>query len=228
MARAAAAGRRAEACCVLVQCECEGGEGGAGAGGGCMAGVLEADVAVLLAGWLHWYGRLPLQEAMLAAETAMGVTVDQGLLEAGTSALLAGARERCSRVVLTWKYGGLSAQVAGDVVGSWAARVPMVRCRSPLGCRGDTHPGHFFLEVQGLRPGTYTYKYIVDGSWAVDGLSAQVVDAAGNANNVLVVPEPPQVLTSREGLALARWQAGRLALENKMGLAGRWGVQRPG
>ncbi len=55
--------------------------------------------------------------------------------------LLAGARERCSRVVLTWKYGGLSAYVAGDVVASWAARVPMVRCRSPLGCKGDTAHG---------------------------------------------------------------------------------------
>lgn len=70
------------------------------------------------------------QEAALAAETALGgAPVDTALLEAGTAALLAGGRERCSRVVLTWKYGGLSAYVAGDVVASWAARVPMVRCR---------------------------------------------------------------------------------------------------
>eukprot|EP00198_Chlamydomonas_reinhardtii_P006987 XP_001696323.1 predicted protein [Chlamydomonas reinhardtii] len=111
-------------------------------------------------------------EAALAAETALGgAPVDTALLEAGTAALLAGGRERCSRVVLTWKYGGLSAYVAGDVVASWAARVPMVRCRSPLGCKGDTHPGHFFLEVTGLPPGAYFYKYIVDGTWAVDSLS---------------------------------------------------------
>ncbi|GLI63087.1 hypothetical protein VaNZ11_005989 [Volvox africanus] len=195
---------RRDACAVLLHCE---------------AG-MEADVAVLLAGWLHWYGRLPLQEAILAAETAMGATVDQALLEAGTLALLQGARDRSSRVVLTWKYGGLSAYVAGDVVASWSARVPMVRCRSPLGCKGDTHPGHFFLEVQGLRPGVYYYKYIVDGTWAVDSYSSKVLDAAGNWNNVLVVPEPPVVLTSREGLALARWQAARLALEAKMGVIG--------
>lgn len=69
----------------------------------------------------------------------------QALLEAGTAVLLAGARERCSRVVLTWKYGGLSAYVAGDVVASWAARVPMVRCRSPLGCKGDTAHGGWLV-----------------------------------------------------------------------------------
>ncbi|GLC45010.1 hypothetical protein PLESTM_001675300 [Pleodorina starrii] len=202
---------RRDACAVLLHCE---------------AG-MEGDVAVLLAGWLHWFGRLPLQEAILAAETALGTAVDQGLLEAGTTALLQGARERCSRVVLTWKYGGLSAYVAGDVVASWSARVPMVRCRSPLGCKGDTHPGHFFLEVQGLRPGVYYYKYIVDGTWAVDSLSSKVLDSAGNWNNVLVVPEPPLVLTSREGLALARWQAARMALEAKMGLGGPAGAGRP-
>ncbi|KAG2483637.1 hypothetical protein HYH03_017515 [Edaphochlamys debaryana] len=196
---------RRGSCAVLLHCQEEG-----------MAG----EVAVLLAGWLHWYGRLPLQEASLAAETAMGAPVDQGLLEAATDALLTGARERCSSVVLTWKYGGLSAYVAGDVVASWGARVPMVRCRSPLGCKGDTHPGHFYLEVQGLRPGVYYYKYIIDGTWAIDSLSSKVLDSAGNWNNVLLVPEPPQVLTSREGLALARWQAGRLALEARMGLSG--------
>ncbi len=57
----------------------------------------------------------------------------------------------------------------------------------------STLPGHFFLEVQGLRPGVYYYKYIVDGTWAVDSLSPKVLDSAGNWNNVLVVQEPPQV-----------------------------------
>lgn len=51
---------RPEACAVLLQCE---------------AG-MEPDVATLLAGWLHWHGRLPLQEACLAAEVAMDATVD--------------------------------------------------------------------------------------------------------------------------------------------------------
>lgn len=53
----------------------------------------------------------------------------QDLLEASTLALLQGAQERSSRVVLTWKYGGLSAFVAGDVVASWGSRVPLERCR---------------------------------------------------------------------------------------------------
>lgn len=50
-----------EHCAVLLHCE-------AGS---------EANVAVLLAGWLHWYGRLPLQEASLAAEVAFQTAVDQ-------------------------------------------------------------------------------------------------------------------------------------------------------
>jgi hypothetical protein len=43
----------------------------------------------------------------------MGCSVDQALLEAVTEALVSGAEERQNKVVLTWKYGGLSASIAG-------------------------------------------------------------------------------------------------------------------
>lgn len=66
-------------------------------------------------------------------------------------------------------------------------------CRLRVLLPAPTPPGHFFLEVQGLRPGVYYYKYIVDGTWAVDSLSPKLLDSAGNWNNVLVVQEPPQV-----------------------------------
>jgi hypothetical protein len=114
---------------------------------------MESEVAGLIAGWLHWYNRMPLQasdyggcqpaetlasvaqgvilcaaacmldiqmcpvrpqEAILSAEIAMGCSVDQALLETATEALVSSAEERQNKVVLTWKYGGLSASIAGE------------------------------------------------------------------------------------------------------------------
>lgn len=37
--------------------------------------------------------------------------------------------------------------------------------------------GHFYLELKGLAPGRYHYKYIVDNTWAVDGLAPKVLDS---------------------------------------------------
>jgi hypothetical protein len=163
-------------------------------------------------------------------------------------------RERTSRVLLTWPYGGLAAEVSGELVGGWAERVPMTCCTQRRGCRGvrpgewgvcgvcggaevegcssrghelrgfqgrahdqlhamqwwwkvldplfsdyipccvrpPTHPPHthtnpvrppppgqFYLEVRGLRPGRYHYKYIVDNTWAVDPFAPKDLDAVG-------------------------------------------------
>lgn len=38
-------------------------------------------------------------------------------------------------------------------------------------------PGHFYLELKGLAPGRYHYKYIIDNTWAVDGLAPKVLDS---------------------------------------------------
>jgi hypothetical protein len=37
--------------------------------------------------------------------------------------------------------------------------------------------GHFYLELKGLAPGRYHYKYIIDNTWAVDGLAPKVLDS---------------------------------------------------
>lgn len=50
-----------ERCAVLLHCD---------------PGV-QAKIGSLLAGWLHWYWHMPLQEAVLSAEMATGCTVDQ-------------------------------------------------------------------------------------------------------------------------------------------------------
>ncbi len=59
-------------------------------------------------------------------------------------------------------------------------------------------------------------RYIVDGTWTVDPASPKVLDASGNWNNLLEVHERPPITTSRERLAMARWQAAHLASEKKM------------
>jgi hypothetical protein len=42
-----------------------------------------------------------------------------------------------------------------------------------------------------LKPGTYTYKFIVDGNWVLDPVNTNTIeDAAGNVNSVIEVKEP--------------------------------------
>lgn len=44
---------------------------------------------------------------------------------------------------------------------------------------------------QGLRPGFYPCKFIVDGRWCIDMAAPVENDSRGNANNVIVVPQDP-------------------------------------
>jgi hypothetical protein len=60
----------------------------------------------------------------------------QALIAAASERLVARARAHFSRIVLVWPYGGMSADVSGELVGGWTERVPMRRCMSPSGCRG--------------------------------------------------------------------------------------------
>eukprot|EP00798_Chlamydomonas_sp_ICE-L_P009756 gene9756-7631_t len=190
-----------EACALLIHCKED---------------VEEAQVASLLAGWLHWYRRMPLQEALLSAELAMGCQVEQNLLEDATEYMVELGEEKLNRVVVAWKYGGMSVAVAGDIVGGWQNKVSLERCKKALGCRGDTARGHHFLELAGLGPGTYYYKFIVDGMWTVDPTAPKVLDTSGNYNNVLKVYEQQPIITSKERMDMARWKAAHLALELPM------------
>ena len=48
---------------------------------------------------------------------------------------------------------------------------------SPPPCHtflSSSPPGHFFLPLTGLKPGTYYYKFIVDGTWTVDPSAPKV------------------------------------------------------
>jgi hypothetical protein len=78
------------------------------------------------------------------------------------------------------------------------------------------------LAVQGLEPGTYRYKFIVDGMWVVDMALPAECDAEGNTNNVVHVPDcSAATLLPAQALSYVRLQAARLALTTKLGVGVR-------
>lgn len=109
-----------------------------------------------------------------------------------------------TQVKLTWQYGGMSTSLAGDVVGGWDKEVPLERecftlvllarnlfvqsvngqafewCSPACTCTIDTDlcvstcAGNSIAVLSGLQPGVYYYKYIVDGTWAIDPLAPKV------------------------------------------------------
>ncbi|KAK9839531.1 hypothetical protein WJX81_007502 [Elliptochloris bilobata] len=174
----------------------------------------EAQLAALLAAWLLWFGGLRLADSLQAGEAVVGARPEPGAVEAATAALAARARERATRVRLIWRYPGQSVEAAGPLLGGWGCRVPLQFC---------TCDRCWAAEVQGLRPGMYQYKYIVDGVWVTDLAQPAECDALGNVNNVVVVPVPPPgaflPLPGSE-LALARRTAAALAFSTKMGVGG--------
>ena len=74
----------------------------------------------------------------------------------------------------------------GDAAGSWDQRVPLAF---------DVARQQWRVQLWGLAPGRYRYKYIVDGAWVVDLAAATETDAWGNVNNVVTAGD------SRAGLA---------------------------
>ncbi|KAF6259784.1 hypothetical protein COO60DRAFT_973423 [Scenedesmus sp. NREL 46B-D3] len=117
--------------------------------------------------------------------------------------------------MLTWPYGGGSAEVSGDLVGGWTQRVAMQRCLSPDGCLGASK-GHFYLELKGLHPGRYHYKFIIDNNWDVDPAAPKTLDSEGNWNNVLDVSPPPRIDSPEEQAHYAALQAMCMAFERKL------------
>jgi len=73
--------------------------------------------------------------------------------------------------------------------------------------------------MQGLQPGTYRYKFIVDGMWVVDMALPAECDNEGNTNNVVHVPDfSPQTLKPSQAASFIRVEAARMALAAKFGV----------
>eukprot|EP00775_Hariotina_reticulata_P003402 gene3402-3675_t len=153
--------------------------------------------------------------AVAAVSQVMGVGVDEVLLQEVHRLLVVRAKERFTRVMLTWRYGGLSAEVSGELLGGWTQRVAMRKCMKQEGCLGASK-GHFYLELKGLHPGRYHYKYIIDNTWAVDPSAPMSLDSQGNWNNMLEVKQPPTIETPEQMEHFATLQAACEAFETKL------------
>lgn len=80
--------------------------------------------------------------------------------------------------------------------------------------------------MQGLAPGTYRYKFIVDGMWVVDMALPAECDSEGNTNNVVHVPDySPETLSPAQAASFIRVEAARMALAAKFGVG--QGKRRP-
>ncbi|WIA23589.1 hypothetical protein OEZ85_000301 [Tetradesmus obliquus] len=158
--------------------------------------------------------------AVESVSKALGLTLNEAVLDEVQRLLVVRAKERFSRLMLNWPYGGGSAEVSGDLVGGWTQRVAMRRCLSPDGCLGASK-GHFYLELKGLHPGRYHYKFIIDNNWDVDPAAPKTLDSEGNWNNgnwnnVLDVVPPPRIESAEEEAHFAALHAMALAFERKL------------
>jgi hypothetical protein len=76
--------------------------------------------------------------------------------------------------------GAQDVRIAGDFNG-W---VPDRGVRSQVEAEGEAR---VWTKVLELEPGTYQYRYVVDGSWREDPENPQVVPGPGGARNSLLV-----------------------------------------
>lgn len=76
--------------------------------------------------------------------------------------------------VLKWANGGKEVFISGTF-NSWQQKIPM------KASHGD------FTAILSLPPGTYYYKYIVDGEWRTDDSKPVARDPDGNLNNLLEI-----------------------------------------
>jgi hypothetical protein len=75
-----------------------------------------------------------------------------------------------------WPYDGNTVSVVGSFT-NWQNPIPMIKDPS----------GIFQIEID-LEPGTYDYKFIIDGRrWCYDILKPTKADERGNRNNVIIV-----------------------------------------
>jgi Glycogen recognition site of AMP-activated protein kinase len=132
-----------------------------------------------LAVYLHLYCNLRAKDAAAAAGAALQCPAPAlTVLESAVEELAACGKGWLQRVSLEWHYAGGSVEVAGDVIGGWdrtASLVFNVRHRK------------WRLQLWGLPPGLYDFKFIVDSHWCIDVAAPSRVDSYGNANNVCMV-----------------------------------------
>jgi hypothetical protein len=99
-------------------------------------------------------------------------------LAAGVEEMAACARGWLQRAKIEWPYAGGRVEAAGEAVGGWDRSVPL---------EFNVRHKKWRLQLWGLPPGVYSYKFLVDGKWCTDVMAPSQMDAYGNTNNMCVV-----------------------------------------
>ncbi len=132
-----------------------------------------------LAVYFHLYCNLRAKDAVSAAGAALQCPAPAlSILESAVEELAACGRGWLQRVSLEWHYAGGSVEIAGDVIGGWD-------CTASLAF--NVRHRKWKLQLWGLPPGLYDFKFIVDGHWCIDVAAPSRVDSYGNSNNVVLV-----------------------------------------
>ncbi|KAH0576711.1 5'-AMP-activated protein kinase, beta subunit [Spironucleus salmonicida] len=88
-------------------------------------------------------------------------------------------------VEFSWGEGGSSVFFCGSF-NHWRERIPMQQVQ----------PG-VWVGTRELQPGTYQFKFVVDGQWRCSSGYQNVRDPNGNMNNQIVVSEKDQALVPK-------------------------------
>ncbi|KAH7622488.1 hypothetical protein NADE_005073 [Nannochloris sp. 'desiccata'] len=132
-----------------------------------------------LAVYLHLYCNIKAKDAAAAAGAALQCPAPAlTVLESAVEELAACGKGWLQRVSLEWHYAGGSVEVAGDVIGGWD-------CTASLAF--NVRHRKWRLQLWGLPPGLYDFKFIVDNHWCIDVAAPSRVDSYGNSNNVCMV-----------------------------------------
>jgi len=78
--------------------------------------------------------------------------------------------------VFSWNHGGQDVYLIGTFT-NWKEKISMKQSHNDFTC------------IQTLEPGTYYYRYIVDGKWQTDPSQPMITDMNGEVNNVIEIKE---------------------------------------
>ena len=101
------------------------------------------------------------------------------ILESGIEELAVCGKGWLQRIRVQWPYNATSSvNIAGDIVGGWHITKKL---------HHHAPSQKWKIQVWGLSPGSYTFKFVVDGKWCVDLSEPLSHDEFGNNNNTVSV-----------------------------------------
>lgn len=101
------------------------------------------------------------------------------IIDSGIEELAACGKGWLQRVIVEWPYHAKSSvDIAGEICGGWHITQRLWY---------DSSNRKWKIQIWGLKPGSYTFKFVVDGNWCVDLKRPLSVDDWGNDNNTATV-----------------------------------------